>query len=277
MRAIGTVTAETDWAPLLSGAGAVVHLLARVHAPGASAASHHADNCDVTRALAAASAAAGIRRFIFISTVKVMGETSPPGGWRETDRPMPEGPYGESKLAAERALHEIAQGSRLDPVVIRPPLVHGPGARANLAALARLVESGWPIPLGAVHNARSLVGVDNLADLVGLCLIHPRAAGETFFVADGPPVSTTALIRLLAAALSRPARLLPVPAPLLAMGLAALGRRGLADRLLGNLAVDTTHLGRTLGWTPPLSLEAGLSRLAAASRRPPRARPLPKG
>lgn len=264
LASLGDLTPATDFAPVLAGADAVVHLMARVHAPNSAPELYEADNVGVSLALAQAAVAAGVRRFVFISSVKVMGEISPPLGFVETDTPLPTDPYGASKLRAEVGLRALAAETGLELVILRPPLIHGPGARANLALLMRLLMSGLPLPFGAVDNHRSLLGVDNLADLVGLALIHPRAAGGTFFATDGPPVSTNGLCRELAAALGRPARLLPVPRTVLRAGLLALGRRGLADRLLGNLAVDDAQLRATLGWAPPHSRQEGLERMARA-------------
>lgn len=264
LTALGDLTPQTDFAPVLEGADAIVHLMARVHAPRSAPELYEADNVAVPLRLARAAVKAGVPRFVFISSVKVMGDISPPAGFVETDTPAPADAYGASKLRAEEGLRALAAETGLELVILRPPLIHGPGARANLALLMRLVMSGLPLPFGAVDNHRSLLGVDNLADLIGLALIHPRAAGGTFFATDGPPVSTAGLCREIAAAFGRPARLVPVPRKLVLWALLALGRRGLADRLLGNLAVDDAHLRATLGWAPLLSRQEGLERMARA-------------
>jgi nucleoside-diphosphate-sugar epimerase len=258
--AIGSCTPATDFTPLLAGADAIVHLMARVHAPASAPELYDTDNVEVPLALARAAAAAGVNRFVFVSSVKVMGDISPSAGFVETDTPQPADAYGRSKLAAERGLRALARETGLELVTLRPPLIHGPGARANLAALLGLVRSGWPLPFGAIDNRRSLIGLDNFVDLIGLTLIHPSAPGQVFFASDRDPVSTPELIRRIAHADGRPARLLPVPPTLIRAGLSALGRRGLADRLLGTLAVDESHLARTLGWTPRLGLDEGLLR-----------------
>jgi nucleoside-diphosphate-sugar epimerase len=269
LTAIGSIGPDTAFAPQLAGAEAVVHLMARVHAPKSAAHLYEPDNVEVPLALARAALTAGVRRFVFVSSVKVMGDVSPPAGFVETDTPAPTDAYGASKLAAERGLRALSRETGLELVILRPPLIHGAGARANLRALLKLVRSGWPLPFGLVDNRRSLLGRDNLVDLIGLTLIHPSAPGQTFFASDGDAVSTADLIRRIAAADGRRALLLPVPPALIRAGLAALGRQGLADRLLGTLVVDASHLRRTLGWVPPLSLDEGLLRfVAGAPSRP---------
>jgi nucleoside-diphosphate-sugar epimerase len=255
---------------LLRQCRAVIHLAARVHDAGASEAAYRVDNVEATLKLGRDAAAAGVRRLIFLSTAKVHGEASPPGrGFTEADPPAPQGAYACSKLAAEAGLRRIAGSSGLELVVIRPSLVHGPGAKANLRALMHAADRGWPLPLGAVRNSRSLVGVRNLVSLIALCIDHPAAAGETFLVSDGEDISTTELLRRLAALLGRPSRLLPVPVALLAAGLGIAGRSRTARSVLGDLRVDAGKARRLLGWQPELSLEAGLAEMVAGYRSPP--------
>lgn len=258
--------AAAGWHDVLQGVDGIIHLAARVHAEGAAAADEPAflaDNRDATARLAAAAAAAGVRRLVFASSVKAMGEASPPGGALDEASPCrPGDPYGRSKRAAELRLAEIAAGSALEVAVLRPPLVYGPGVGANFRRLLAAVDRGWPLPFGLVANRRSLVYRGNLASALIAALDHPGAAGETFLVADGPPLATPALIRRLAAALGRPARLLPVPPGLLAAAGRLAGRGAAVERLLGDLAVDDRRLRARLGWVPPATAEAGLAATA---------------
>ena len=266
---VGTVTPETDWSAHLAGSSHVVHLLARVHRRGEppDAALYHRDNVALTLNLARQAARSGVRRFVFLSSVKVFGDTSPPGrAWRETDPPHPTDPYGHSKRDAETALLALGRDTGMEVVMLRPPMVYGAGVKANFRTLLRAVELGLPLPLGAITNRRSLVGLGNLSDMIIRCLDHPAAAGESYFVADGAPLSTTELLRAIARALDAPSRLLAVPAPLLDGLLRALGRRDLAARLLGDLEVDIAKARDHLGWVPPFSLEIGLSEAVAAYR-----------
>jgi nucleoside-diphosphate-sugar epimerase len=207
--------------------------------------------------LARQAASAGARRFVFVSSIKVNGEV---GTYRETDQPAPRDAYGVSKLEAENGLREIAASTGLEIVIIRPPLVYGLGVKANFQALVRAVESGIPLPLGAIHNRRSFVGRDNLADFIVTCADHSAAQGETFFVSDGEDVSTTNLIRRIAQAMKRPARLIPVPKAVLWGTALAIGKRDVAQRLLGSLQLDITKARTMLNWTPPLTLDEGLRR-----------------
>ncbi|MBI4754379.1 MAG: NAD-dependent epimerase/dehydratase family protein [Betaproteobacteria bacterium] len=264
--AVGDIGPDTDWAAALAGADVVIHLAARVHQGGRNdALAHQRINARGTRHLAEAAAAAGVRRFVFLSSTKVMGDVSPADRpWRETDAPRPTDSYGRSKLEAERALHEIASRTGMEVVILRPPLVYGPGVRANFRALMDAVVRGLPLPLGAVDNRRSLVFVGNLVDAILRCADDPRAAGQTFFVCDGEDVSTPALIRQVAVALGRPARLVRVPPALLVFGARLLGRGARATRLLGSLAIDGSHLRATLGWEPPYGLRDGLAQTARA-------------
>lgn len=247
----------------------VIHLAARVHVmqeqAGDPAALYRSANTTATLALARAAARAGARRLIFLSSIKVNGEHSEPGRpFTAMDRPSPQDPYGVSKLEAELGLHRVASETGLEVVVIRPPLVYGPGVKANFASLMRAVSRGLPLPLGAAtDNRRSLVALDNLVDLLLTCLDHPAAAGQTFLVSDGDDLSTTDLIRRMGQAVGRPARLLPVPTSLLNLGAALVGKTAVAQRLLGNLQVDITHTQKTLGWAPPIGVDEGLRRAAA--------------
>ena len=213
------------------------------------------------------SARAGVRRFIFISSIKVNGEHSPRGFPFTADAaPAPEDAYGISKLEAEEALSAVATETGMEVVIIRPPLVYGPGVKGNFATLIELLEKGVPLPLGAIHNKRSLVALDNLVDLIVTCIDHPKAGNQVFLAGDGEDVSTTELLRGIGNAIGRPARLIPVPAAVLMFGAGLLGKKAVAQRVLGSLQVDISKTRRMLGWEPPLSLEEGLRRCFDSER-----------
>jgi nucleoside-diphosphate-sugar epimerase len=221
-------------------------------------------NVDSTLNLARQAAAVGVRRFVFVSSVKVNGEATLPGqAFTERDAPAPQDPYGQSKDEAEIGLRELAADTGMEVVIIRPTLVYGLGVKANFAALMRAVQRGWPLPLGAVHNQRSLVALDNLVDLIVTCLDHPAAANQTFLVSDGQDLSTTELVRGMAQAAGVPARLLPVPVWALQAGASLLGKGDAVQRLCGNLQVDISKARSLLGWVPPVSVEEGLRRAMA--------------
>lgn len=267
--AVSTMDARTVWIEHLRDCSAVVHTAARVHVMDESAADPLSEfrrvNVEGTLNLARQAAAAGVRRFIFVSSVKVNGEgTDAERPFTAQQAPAPLDPYGISKMEAEQGLRQIARETGMEVVIVRPPLVYGPGVKANFAALMRAVQRGLPLPLGAVtRNRRSLVALDNLVDLLITCIDHPAAANQTFLVSDGEDLSTTDLLRRMAQAMNAPARLLPVPPALLKLGAGLIGKRDMAQRLLGSLQVDITHTRETLGWTPPISVDAGLRRAAA--------------
>lgn len=261
------LSSTTDWSPALQMIDTVVHCAARVHVMHDTEAdpltAFRAVNVDGTLNLARLAEVAGVKRFVFISSVKVNGESTEPGRtFTEADAPNPQDAYGQSKHEAEQGLRQIAEDTGMEVVIIRPPLVYGPGVKANFAALMRAVQRGWPLPLGAVHNRRSLVALGNLVDFVIACLDHPAAANQTFLVSDGEDLSTTELLRRMGLALGRPARLVPVPVSLLAVGAALLGRRSMAQRLCGSLQVDISKARTLLGWKPPISVDEGLHRTA---------------
>jgi nucleoside-diphosphate-sugar epimerase len=203
-----------------------------------------------------------VRRFVFVSSVKVNGEERA-AAYTEADTPMPEDAYALSKWEAEQGLRQIAAATGLEVVILRPPLVYGPGVGANFLALMHAVARGIPLPLGAINNRRSLIFVGNLADAILCCLEHPVAAGKTFLVSDGEDVSTPALVRRMAAALGGPARLVALPMPVLRAAAALAGKSALATRLLDSLTVDGTAIRHTLGWSPPFTLDEGLRETAA--------------
>ena len=267
-RMTGDLEPSTDWSHALEGVSAVVHCAARVHVMADTAANPLDEfrrvNVQGTLNLARQAAAGGVRRFVFVSSIKVNGEASQPGHpFTADDVPAPLDNYGVSKMEAENGLREIAGQTGMEVVIIRPPLVYGPEVKANFAAMMRWLRRGIPLPLGAIHNQRSLVALDNLVDLIVTCLTHPAAANETFLVSDGEDVSTTELLRRMGQAMGRPARLIPVPASWLKLAATLVGKQDVAQRLCGSLQVDIVKTRRLLGWTPPLSLDEGLRRAAA--------------
>lgn len=279
--AVGNLDAATDWSTALAGVDCVIHCAARAHVMHETEAdalgAYRSVNVDGSRRLAEQAVASGVRRLVYLSSIKVNGEQTAlgapfcvngsPRGFAprddegEMDAPAPEDPYGVSKWEAEQALWAVAANTGLEVVVVRPPLVYGPGAKGNLARLLKLVQSGVPLPLGAVHNQRSLIGLDNLVDLLIRCVDHPAAAGQTLLVSDGEDVSTPDLLRLIAAGLGRSARLLPVPVSLLRLAGLALGKRLDIDRLVGSLQIDSRHTCELLDWTPPVSVAEGIRRM----------------
>ena len=265
---MGNMDEATDWLPVVKGVDCIVHLAARVHLmteiTQESFAEFRRFNVDLTLNLARQAAAAGVRRFVFVSSVKVNGENTAFGQpFSAEDTPRPIDSYGVSKLEAERLLIQLAESTDMEVVIIRPPLVYGPGVKANFAVMMRWLQRGVPLPLGAVHNQRSLVALENVVDLIVSCLTHPAAANQTFLVSDGEDVSTTELLRRMGQALGCPARLVPVPISWLKLAAAGLGKPELAQRLCGSLQVDISKTRQMLGWSPPLTIEQGLEKTAA--------------
>jgi nucleoside-diphosphate-sugar epimerase len=266
---IANIDPDTDWNLALHGREVVLHLAARAHVMQEHSsdplATYRSVNTAGTLNLAQQAAAAGVRRFIFLSSVKVHGEATRPGQPFQVDAQLqPQDPYGISKHEAEQGLRQIAKATSMELVIIRPPLIYGPGVKANFAALLRTVARGIPLPLGALHNLRSLLALDNLIDFIHLCMTHPAAANQTFLVSDGDDISTPELIHRMAQALDQPTRLLPVPVWLLHAAAAPLGQRMAMQRLCGSLQVDISHARQRLGWRPPITLNEGLRRTVAA-------------
>lgn len=264
---IGNADIKTDWSTALAGVNCVVHTLARVHVMREKTSDpikeFRAVNVDATLNLARQASKMGVKRFIFISSVKVNGETNFQGAlFSETDVAAPKSPYSVSKWEAEQNLLELAEVTGMEVVILRLPLVYGPGVKANFLNMMHWLNSGLPLPFGAIHNKRSLVGLDNLVDLILTCICHPSAANQTFMVSDGEDLSTTELLRRTAVALGKPARLLPVPQGLLDFCLKMLGKQELAQRLCGPLQVDITKARSILGWSPPLTVDEELHRTA---------------
>ena len=255
----------TDWSAAVAAQQVVIHCAARAHIMKDEVADPLAEyrkaNVEGTLNLARQAAAAGVKRFVFISSIKVNGEQTPLGKpFIADDAVAPEDAYGISKWEAEQSLQQLAAETGMEVVIIRPPLVYGPSVKGNFANMIKLVEKGLPLPLGAIHNQRSLVALDNLVDLIIICIDHPAAANQVFLAGDGEDVSTTELLRGVAKAMGKPSRLLPVPAGLLQLGATMLGKKAVAQRLLGSLQVDITKAQQLLGWTPPLTVEQGLQR-----------------
>ncbi|MBV0934606.1 NAD-dependent epimerase/dehydratase family protein [Marinobacterium weihaiense] len=259
---VGHIDGHTAWQDILSGQQVVIHAAGRAHmAAGSQPASiteYREVNVEGTVNLARQAAAAGVERFVFISSIGVNGSHNQ-HPFTETDTPSPVGPYAISKWEAEQALWRIQRDTGMEVVIIRPPLVYGPNAPGNFGALVRWVERGVPLPLGAVHNQRTLVARDNLVDLVLTCARHPAAANQLFLAGDDEDLSTTDLLKGVAQAAGRPSRLVPVPASVLMFGASLLGRRAMAQRLLGSLQVDIQKARHLLGWAPPVSVAQGLN------------------
>ncbi|MDP1864020.1 MAG: NAD-dependent epimerase/dehydratase family protein [Thiobacillus sp.] len=263
---VGNLAASTDWRLALTGCEGVVHLAARVHVMDDPAANplalYRETNRDATLNLARQAAQAGVKRFVFISTIKVNGEGRDTP-YRETDAAAPDDAYAISKWEAEQGLQRIAEDTGMDVVILRPPLVYGPGVKANFLRLMKMVQNGWPLPLGAIRNRRSLLYLGNFVDAIRVCVEHPAAAGQTFLLDDGKPVSTPELIRALARAMNRSANLHAVPVSVLQLAGALLGKRAAVARLTGSLYVEGSAIRSQLGWVPPFSMEAGLAATVA--------------
>ncbi|MGC9457253.1 MAG: NAD-dependent epimerase/dehydratase family protein [Halothiobacillaceae bacterium] len=273
--AVGDIGPDTDWSEALAGVDTVIHLAARVHVMREGSgldeakirAAYRTVNALGTERLAEQAAAAGVRRMILVSSIKVLGEGTRPGqAFGPDDPPAPVDPYGQSKLEAEQALARIGNERGMEWVVLRPPLVYGPGVGANFARLWQAVARGLPLPLGGFdQNARSLVSLDNLVDLLMVCLHHPKAAGQRLLVHDGVPVSTAGLVRAMARAQGRRVRLVPVPRGLIGLVARLAGRGAAYDRLAGDLVVDDAETRRLLDWRPPVTMEQTLAKMAAGS------------
>lgn len=272
MLQVGDLLPMTNWSTALQGVSAVVHCAARVHVMTDKSSDPLADfrqlNVESTGNLARQAAAAGVRRFVFLSSIKVNGEFTEVGQpFTADDVPAPEDAYGVSKHEAEQLLRQIAAETGMDVVVIRPPLVYGPGVKANFQSMMRWLASGVPLPLAAVtENRRSLVGLDNLVDLIVTCLNHPASANQTFVVSDGEDLSTAELLKRMGTAMGHPARLFYIPAGLLKFGATVLRNPGIYQRLCDSLQLDIAKTRQLLGWNPPVSVDDGLRRAADGFR-----------
>lgn len=260
---IGDITASTDWSSALEGVSVVVHCAARVHVMNESVTDPLFEfrkvNVEGTLNLAREAANAAVKRFIFISSIKVNGEsTRLDNPFATDDLPMPVDPYGISKMEAEEGLRKIASETGMEVVIIRPVLVYGPGVKANFDSMMSWLYKGVPLPFGAVQNKRSLVALDNLIDLIITCIDHPAAANQTFLVSDGEDLSTTDLLRRMGTALGKPARLISIPVSILYLAAILIQKKKLASRVLGSLVVDSSETRRKLGWVPPVGVDEAL-------------------
>ena len=253
---VGDLGVNSDWRQSLSDSPCVIHCGGLAHGKQGDLFSV---NVEGTLDLARQSAASGVRRFIFISSIGVNGNHNY-SAFKECDKPKPVEPYAHSKWHAERGLREVAELTGMEVVIIRPPLVYGPNAPGNFGGLVKWVNRGIPLPFGAIYNKRSLVALDNLVNLIITCIDHPGAANETFLASDGEDLSTTQLLQGVAEAMGKPSRLIPVPAGVLQFGATLLGKKAVAQRLLGSLQVDISHTRKCLNWTPPLTVKQGLQR-----------------
>ncbi len=262
---VGDLTSNVNWSAALQDMDVVIHSAARSHIMIDTSSNPLTEfrrvNVEGTLNFAKQAAVAGVKRFIFISSVKVNGELTQPGTpFTENDLCAPQDPYGISKYEAEQGLKKIAQETGMEVVIIRPPLVYGPGVKGNFQSMLQWVNKGVPLPLGAIDNQRSLVGLDNLVHFIITCIDHPAAANQTFLVSDGEDISTTELLRRVGTVLGKPARLIPVPRSVLELGAKILGKQAVAQRLLGSLQVDIGKARNLLEWSPPVTIDEGLTR-----------------
>ena len=265
---VGNIDGTRDYSSALIGVNVVVHAAARAHVMRDevtdSLTEYRKVNVEGTLNLARQAVAAGVKRFVYISSIKVNGEsTTGLSAFAETNPPAPEDPYGVSKHEAEQGLRILAQDTGLEVVIIRPPLVYGPGVKANFLSLVKLSTTGLPLPFGSVNNKRSMVYVGNLVDLIVRCIDHPSAANETFLVSDGNDVSLRSLLIMMRSAMGRSSRLVPVPVGLFKLAGALTGKRGVVDRLVGDLQVDSSKARSLLGWVPPYTVEQGIAATVA--------------
>lgn len=261
------ITEETRWDNVLGDCDTVIHLAARVHVMkdrnSNPLSAYRKANVDATINLAQQAAKLGVKRFIFVSSVKVNGEGTSEKPFSVFDEPAPLDPYGKSKLEAEVALQELSHITGLEVVIIRPPLIYGPGVRANFLRLMQLVKTGMPLPFGAIRNRRSMVALDNLVDLLIVCIRHPAAAGHIFMVSDDNDISICELLRMLATAMGIRSLLLPIPAQLITGVASLIGKSATANRMLSSLQVDISHTKSTLGWQPVVTMQNSLDKTVA--------------
>jgi nucleoside-diphosphate-sugar epimerase len=260
--------ADTQRLPTLDGVQVVIHAAARVHVMNETASDVFAEfrkiNVEGTLRLARHAAESGVKRFIFISSIKVNGESTALGKpFKADDRPAPADPYGVSKYEAEEALKQLGRTTGMEVVIIRPPLVYGPGVKANFLSMLNWLNKGIPLPLGAIGNQRSLVAIDNLVDLIITCIDHPAAANETFLVSDGEDLSTTRLLQRLALALGKRAWLLPLPEGVIKLAALLMGKQAVAQRICGSLQVDISKNRELLGWVPPINMDKAMRQTAS--------------
>lgn len=261
---VGDLNGKTDWRVALQGCDVVFHLAARVHVMSDKdedpLCAYREVNVNGTLNLARQAVQAGVRRFVFVSSVKVNGESTTTQPFRASDVPMPCDPYGQSKMEAEQALLQLSRETGLEVVIVRPPLVYGPGVKANFLNLIKLVQKGVPLPFGSISNFRSMVALDNLVDLLIVCSKHPEAPGNIFMVSDGEDMGIKELVTKIANAMNKRLWLLPVPMGLMIGAAKLLGKRGVVDRLFGSLQVDIAHTQTTLAWQPVVTSQAAIDK-----------------
>jgi len=266
----GDLLPDTDWTSALDDVDTIIHLAARVHVMRDTTTDPLTEfrrtNTVATLNLARQAAAAGVRRLIYLSSIKVNGETTASGQPFIIEEASSSGtvldPYGQSKQEAEQGLRLVARQTGLEVVIIRPPLVYGAGVKGNFQSMMNWLHKGIPLPLGRIYNQRSLVALDNLVDLITICINHPAAANQTFLVSDGEDLSTTELLQRLSRALGKSDHLLPIPQGWLETALTLVGKRAIAQRLCGNLQVDISKTRDLLGWIPPVSVDEALRQTA---------------
>ena len=264
---VGEVNGQTDWSIALAGVDVVIHLAARVHEMHDTASDPLARFCHVNMAgtenLARRAAANGVKRLVYVSSIKVNGEETLSGQhYFECDKPAPQDPYGISKWEAEQALHHVAKETGLEVVIVRPPLIYGAGVKGNFLQMIRVIARGIPIPLALVYNQRDLVYVDNLVDALIACATHPKAAGQTYLVSDGESISTNELIHSLAKALNKRYLVFPFPISVMRFCAGLFGKSAAVDRLTQSLQIDSSKIRKELSWKPPYTMQQGLQATA---------------
>lgn len=269
---VGDISAKTNWHDALTDCNVVIHTAARVHIMSDKSVDPLAEfrrvNVEGTLNLAMQAAEAGVKRFIFISSIKVNGEETKEGqAYTADDDPAPKDPYGISKLEAEQGLQALAADTGMEVVIIRPPLVYGEGVKGNFQTMIKFLKKKIPLPLGLVNNKRSLVGIDNLVNLIVTCIQHPQAANQVFLVSDGQDLSTPELLKKMGHALNIPVRLLPVPFWLINIAAKLIGKGAMVQRLFGSLQVDIVKTRQLLGWSPPQGLDEALVKVVEGTSR----------
>lgn len=264
---VGEISLNTDWSVALKNVDVVIHLAARVHIMNDVSNNPLEEfrriNTEATLNFAKQAAECGVKRFVYLSTIKVNGEsTQLDKPFTENDKFVPVDPYALSKYEAELGLLELSKKTKMEVVIIRPPLVYGPGVKANFLSMMKWLYKGVPLPFGDIHNKRSFVAIDNLVDLILTCIKHPAAANQVFLVSDGEDLSMTELLNRVSSALDKKARLLPVNQKLLEFCLKLAGKQGIAQRLYGSLQIDISKTKKLLNWTPPISIDDGLRKTA---------------
>jgi len=261
---IGDLESLEDIKDAIDGNDVIIHLAGRTHVLNEKShdpyQAYAKINVKATQTLATLAAKNGVKRFIFLSSIKVNGEETTEFTFNENDSPKPKDDYGKTKLEAERALAKVSENSDMEVVIIRPPLIYGKGVKANFKNLIKLCALKLPLPFGAIYNKRSMIYIENLIDFIILCTTHPQAANETFLISDDEDVSTTTLVRAIRKSLGNPGLLIPIPQSWLVFLLSLVGKKTLATRICGNLQVDISKAKNLLGWKPPYTFEQGIQR-----------------